>query len=540
MWVWPDHAAEARARRLHEGGRAFPCSGGVISFLDSFIFAMTSEGRPDTDLDDLRKHLAALKAAGKLYVKDPQEARGTSRRLASTLARGPESSLGSAAQTVVAAPDEHVQAALEGLIAALEEEIALVSAPRGVVLLVEDDAALVKLFSHTLTQKGWTVAVAGTAEQAEAIARTQHLSVIVLDLVLPDADGRNLLLHFKRDSHTAAIPVIVASAHDDSHVQAECFALGASDFLKKPVKPKKLLDLITRRAIAAPARGSAEPDGPSVQLADTAQLRAAFRNATKTQCTLAMIGVASSQLETLPPAGAAITRAVGHIGAAVAKAIGGQGIVARIGVEELAALFVDCTTDAATRRLEEVRDSMTQGIGSELDLAAGITPITAGMDLDEAMDEAGRLLYLAIKSAGTRILSDSAAVPLPTVKILLAEDDELTAKLLIYRLTREPGFEVTHSPDGLDALAVAEHEQIDLAILDINMPGIDGFDLLSRLREIPRYADLPVAMLTALGSERDVVRGLELGANDYIVKPFSPTEVIARVRRLLGRSQRAR
>jgi len=502
---------------------------------------MNSEGRPDTDLDDLRKHLAALKAARKLYAKDPEEARGTSRRLASTLARVPGSSLGSAGQAVVTAPDEHVQAALEGLVAALEQEIELVSAPRGVVLLVEDDASLIKLFSHTLTQKGWTVAVAGTAQQAEAIARTQHLSVIVLDLVLPDADGRNLLLHFKRDSHTATIPVIVASAHDDSHVQAECFALGASDFLKKPVKPKKLLDLVTRRAIAAPASGSAGPGrGTSLQLADTAQLRAAFGNATKTQGTLAMIGVASSQPGTAPPAGATITRAVGRIGAAIAKAIGGQGIVARIGVEELAALFLDCNTDAATRRLEEVRDSMTQGIGSELDLAAGITPITAGMDLDEAMDEAGRLLYLAIKSAGARILSDSAAVPLPTVKILLAEDDELTAKLLVYRLTREPGFEVTHSPDGLDALAAAEHEQIDLAILDINMPGIDGFDLLSRLREIPRYADLPVAMLTALGSERDVVRGLELGANDYIVKPFSPTEVIARVRRLLGRSQRAR
>jgi len=501
---------------------------------------MNNEARSDQDLVDLRKHLAALKAAERLYAKEPGEAQGTTRRLASALARLPGGSLGSAARAVAAAPDDHVKAALDALIAALEQEIELVSAPRGVVLLVEDDASLIKLFSHTLTQRGWKVAVAGTAEQAEAIARTQNLSVIVLDLVLPDADGRNLLLRLKQDPHTRSVPILVASAHDDSHVQAECLALGASDFLKKPVNPRKLLDLITRRAVVAPAADSSGPDrGAAIQLADVAQLRAAFGAATRTQRTLAMIGVASSQPGTAPPAGATITQAVGRIGAAIAEATGGQGIVARVGVEELAALFLDCSTDAATRRLEAVRDSMTQSIGSELDLAAGITPIAAGMDLDEAMDKAGRLLYLAIKSAGTRILSDSAAVPLPTVKILLAEDDELTAKLLVYRLTREPGFDVTHSSDGLDALAVAENEQIDLAILDINMPGIDGFDLLSRLREIPRYADLPVAMLTALGSERDVVRGLELGANDYIVKPFSPTEVIARVRRLLRRSQHA-
>jgi len=495
------------------------------------------------DSDDLRKHLAALKAAARLYRRQPDEARGTARRVAHALARqGGESGspgITSAAHQLIESPDDQARDTLKNLIAQLDEQIQAISAPRGVVLLVEDDAALVKLFSHTLTQKGWEVAVAGTAEQAEAITRTQDVSVIVLDLVLPDADGRNLLLRFKEDRRSAAIPVLVASAHDDPHVQAECLALGASDFLKKPVKPKKLLELITRRA-ATPLVTEPATSESSTPLADYGVLSEAFQATTEENRTLALVGVASSSAEPSLPSGTAIVDALEQAGAAIAGDLGDGGLVARFGVEELVVLFRDADTGEACQRLERVRTLLSKATEGVLNIAAGLTAIEANTELEDAMDQAGRLLYLALRSTGERVLCDATAVPLPTVKILLAEDDALTAKLLVYRLTREPGFEVTHCPDGLDALAKAQEESIDLAILDINMPGIDGFDLLSRLREMPRHTDLPITMLTALGSEQDIVRGLELGANDYIVKPFSPTEVIARVRRLLGRSSRAR
>lgn len=495
------------------------------------------------DPDDLRRHLAALKAAARLYRRQPDEARGTARRVARALARqgGEAGSAGipSAAKRLIEGPDDQAHEAIKSLMAQVNEQIRAISAPRGVVLLVEDDPALVKLFSHTLTQKGWEVAVAGTAEQAEAIVRTQDVSVIVLDLVLPDADGRNLLLRLKEDTHSASIPVLVASAHDDPHVQAECLALGASDFLRKPVKPKKLLELITRRAATLPVTEPAASE-PSTRLAKYADLTEAFKATTNEKRTLALVGVASSSAEGSLPSGTTIADALERAGAAIAEDLGDRGLVTRFGIEELVVLFRDSDTGEACQQLERVRATLSEATGGKLDIAAGLAPIQGDTELEDAMDQVGRLLYLALRSTGDRVLWDAEAVPLPTIKILLAEDDALTAKLLIYRLTREPGFKVTHSLDGLEALAKAEEETIDLAILDINMPGIDGFDLLSRLREMPRYADLPIAMLTALGSERDVVRGLELGASDYIVKPFSPTEVVARVRRLLGRSSRAR
>jgi len=118
------------------------------------------------------------------------------------------------------------------------------------------------------------------------------------------------------------------------------------------------------------------------------------------------------------------------------------------------------------------------------------------------------------------------------VTILLAEDDDLVASLIVDRLSRD-GFSLVHCRDGGSALAAATAHPPDLAILDVKMPKMDGFELLDRFHEIPALHDMPVIVLTAMGSERDVLRGFELGAADYIVKPFSPTELAARVHRLV-------
>jgi DNA-binding response OmpR family regulator len=125
--------------------------------------------------------------------------------------------------------------------------------------------------------------------------------------------------------------------------------------------------------------------------------------------------------------------------------------------------------------------------------------------------------------------------PTPVSKtVLLVEDDAMVASILKHRLDRE-GFEVLHFSDGVQAMAAAEGKPLALAILDIKVPGMDGFDVLERLRKSPEAANVPIMMLSALGAEQDVVRCFGLGADDYIVKPFSPAEVMARLHRLLQR-----
>lgn len=116
--------------------------------------------------------------------------------------------------------------------------------------------------------------------------------------------------------------------------------------------------------------------------------------------------------------------------------------------------------------------------------------------------------------------------------ILVAEDDDLLASIIRHRLTRE-GLVVEHVTSGDAALAALKNSRYSLVILDVKMPVVDGFEVLTRIRSGLGEPNVPVIMLTAMGSEKDVVRGYELGANDYIVKPFSPVELLARVKSLL-------
>ena len=116
-------------------------------------------------------------------------------------------------------------------------------------------------------------------------------------------------------------------------------------------------------------------------------------------------------------------------------------------------------------------------------------------------------------------------------RILVVEDESAIAETVLYALRAE-GHEVRHCLLGSDALRWQCEQPFDLAVLDIGLPDIDGFALLRRLRE---HADLPVIFLTARDGEVDRVVGLEIGADDYVTKPFSPRELAARVRAVLRR-----
>ena len=126
----------------------------------------------------------------------------------------------------------------------------------------------------------------------------------------------------------------------------------------------------------------------------------------------------------------------------------------------------------------------------------------------------------------------------PAVKyILVIEDDPDIVELLRYNLERE-SYRVTSAATGAEGWAQLERERPDLLILDLMLPEISGFDLCRRLRRDSEYQSLPVIMLTARSEEADVIAGIELGADDYITKPFSPRELVARVGAVLRRTER--
>lgn len=119
-------------------------------------------------------------------------------------------------------------------------------------------------------------------------------------------------------------------------------------------------------------------------------------------------------------------------------------------------------------------------------------------------------------------------------KILVVDDEEDILELVRYNLNKE-GYKIVCAASGEESLRKARLEAFDLIILDLMLPGIDGLEVTRRLKDDQKTRSIPIVMLTAKGDEPDVVTGLELGADDYITKPFSPRILIARVRAVLRR-----
>lgn len=122
-----------------------------------------------------------------------------------------------------------------------------------------------------------------------------------------------------------------------------------------------------------------------------------------------------------------------------------------------------------------------------------------------------------------------------SVKVLVVEDELSLAEMLSYNLSSE-GFAIKHAETGEAADLLLQEEMFDLVVLDWMLPGVSGIELCRRLRQRPGTRNLPIIMLTARGEEADRIRGLAVGADDYVVKPFSVGELVARVKAMLRRA----
>lgn len=123
------------------------------------------------------------------------------------------------------------------------------------------------------------------------------------------------------------------------------------------------------------------------------------------------------------------------------------------------------------------------------------------------------------------------------ISILIVEDDEDILELVRYNLAKE-GYEVTGVRSGEDAIESVDSAKPDLIVLDLMLPGLDGLEVCKRVKKDEKARHISIVMLTAKGEEADIVTGLELGADDYITKPFSPKVLLARVRAVLRRKSR--
>lgn len=416
------------------------------------------------------------------------------------------------------------------------------------VLVIDQDPATLQIAEQALSPLGLAVHGVTKAADVDAALAAYSIRLIILNVVLPDADGRILLARLKQQTATAAIPVFVVLGFFGPQPQDECVRLGAAAVLLKPIDPDHLAHLAS---IAFDRSTKVTPDPLHDEMTGLPN-RAAFAEAFAREIGKRRQGgpsfaIALLDIDGLEAINDTHGRALGdtalqHAGARLATALRDSDLVARWEADEFLVLFPKTDLGTAERALSKAQAAfaaspIVQEGGTTFDVtfSAGVVPVPARASLEEAMATADRALLRARAVGPSSIFAaeDDTIDAKPT--ILVAEDDRVAAALVRHRLERA-GFVIVHRANGQEALETALETDLSLCILDIRMPGMDGFELLKRLRESPRHGETPILMLTSLGREEDIVRGLQLGANDYVTKPFSPVELLARVQRLLRKS----
>lgn len=414
------------------------------------------------------------------------------------------------------------------------------------ILVVDDSDEMRLILGAILGKQGYEVLKAETASRARELLDENNVSLIILDLILPDTDGRNFLMELKENFQTAAVPIVILSAKTSPQIKAECYALGANNYFEKPIDPGLL-----STHVAATIQSSKKIQQESKVDNLTGLLnRAAFldmyqnvvKDAKQNELNLSL---AVLDLDDFKSVNDRHGHSVGddvlkYITRILVRGLQASDMIGRWGGEEFTVLFPSSdaisSKEALAKVLRQLNTNPFHVVGGDQTLnvtfSAGIIDVDINLSLDENFSAADRLLYLAKESGRNRIVIKDEKVQARQTRVLLAEDDDLTAEFIIHRLDRS-GFNITHYLNGEEAFEAASKESFDLVITDVKMPGMDGFELVQRIRQGTPNQKTPLIMLTSMGNENDIARGLRLGANDYMLKPFSPTELLARVHRLL-------
>jgi len=496
---------------------------------------------------------AALARAKAELAVDAESAAASIRRIAHVL-RGSGTTFGypqitEAATAVEEASQENLAGTLDTLLEVLQGVTVAGSdgATPSLVLVVEDDPISLVLLQRALAAPNRRVVTAPTMAAAEWYLENDTVALAIVDIVLPDGDGRNFLLRLREQARTATIPIIVVSALKSAQVRTECYALGCDSYLAKPVDTDVLAaaaDALLRRA------GRAERESQRDNLTGLAN-RAGVRDAharlvaaaDRARSPLAVAVVDLDGFKTL-------NDAHGHTGGDAAlkgfaqvllDTLRRTDVLGRWGGDEFVVLMPDTERSVAGTVLSGVLEKIRQHdfpVGdatARLTFTAGIAAHEAGATLDTAIAEADKLLYRGKVGGRNVVLAGEGDAASVVRTVLVAEDDPMILSLVKHRLTRD-GMDVVHAADGNTALRLADETRVALVILDVNMPGLNGFEVLEQLRARPAYARTPIMMLTSVGQESEIARALDLGADDYVIKPFSPVELLARVRRLVARA----
>ena len=324
-----------------------------------------------------------------------------------------------AARDLADVPEPDVFARLETLLKVLRQIVSTSETTKVELLVVEDDPEIGHFLQLHLATPNREVLIAPTIEAAERVLEEHDLALILLDLTLPDKDGRNFLIHVRESPRTAALPVIVVSGRRGTLPKAECFALGADEYFEKPVQPEVL-----SAAVAAKIQRAAELSRQARRDDLTGLLnRLAFKEAFLRAQALCRRNGSSLALALIDfDHFKAINDTFGHAlgdrvlrqaAQLIVRSLRQSDVVGRWGGDEFVVLFPETDGRGVTRALEKALAAVqaepipvADGRSIRVSFSAGVAAAGGTLPLDEAVTHADRLLYQAKANPGTRILAD--------------------------------------------------------------------------------------------------------------------------------------
>lgn len=428
-----------------------------------------------------------------------------------------------AAGLVEEAGKDEIIERMDALIDVLEELLGDSQDVKTVILIIEDNPAISQLLRVKLSNPNRKVLIAGTAHHAQEILSEREVSLILLDLTVLDAGNRDLLATLEKMIVASGTPVMFLSDKDSTVSGSDYFTSGTMDVLEKPFDPEILVSAII------------------VKL----NLRAAQSHKFLWRQDVIIAIMEIDHFKSLTdayglPLGDEVFHRVTEI---ITKTIRKSDHLDICNRERFIVIFSDTHLEGAVKALEktlvEVQKERFQTVFDStlrVTFSAGIGELKENGDIKEAVVEADNFLQQAKSSGRDGVILARSRLLTSQGTVIIAEDDDLTASVVRHRLELD-GFKVKHFRDGASALAAAKETTVSLFILDVKMSVMDGFELIENIRRVKALANTPIVMLSSMGREKDIVRAFELGADDYVRKPFSPEELKARIHRLLMREK---
>lgn len=386
----------------------------------------------------------------------------------------------------------------------IEEQISALPKPgiKNKVLVVEDDYAASKLLNNYLTKWGYVPTVVNSAQQALHIIEKEQFLAVLMDIVLPDANGFELLKQIREHKNTKNTPVIVCSVEAE---QQKAFLMGAVEYFVKPIKYKYLVEVLTSYRLKKDSDILiVDDDIPTLNLMKQAVEQAGYNAIAEAKSARVMNLIEHT-----------------HLDLAIVDLdmpeVNGFELIKMIKTKpEFARLPIIIYTGKENyqgdlKKIDGMFEELLHKSSSNIeDLADTINKMINRYDEPAKVEDVIKLSN--------------------TIKILLVEDYK-HSQIIVTRLLKKNSFEsVVVVENGAEAVEQVQKQKFDLILMDMQMPIMNGFEATEKIRQMPQYADVPIIALTAFAMKGDREKCMDAGATDYIPKPIDSQEFIDKVK----------